>query len=149
MLGVYDMSAPIVLLCILILIGSAGSKAADGTGKYDADGRHRVSIETLSVPSGNGPFTTTAYIPSGRGPCPLVILSSGFLQKGDAYAPYARRLASWGIITLLRDDPSILSDLGAEGRSKRELSRQHRQTHPDRSNQRNRDDEQDRLGSLV
>ena len=112
MLGVYDMRAPIVLLCILILIGSAGSKAADGTGKYDADGRHRVSIETLSVPSGNGPFTTTAYIPSGRGPFPLVILSSGFLQKGDAYAPYARRLASWGIITLLRDDPSILSDLG-------------------------------------
>ena len=112
MLGVYDMRALIVLLCILIFIGSAGSKAAGGAGKYDADGRHRVSIETLSVPSGNGPFATAAYIPGGRGPFPVVILSSGFLQKGAAYAPYARRLASWGIITLLRDDPTILSDLG-------------------------------------
>ena len=112
MLGVYDMRALIVLLCILIFIGSAGSKAAGGAGKYDADGRQRVSIETLSVPSGNGPFATAAYIPGGRGPFPVVILSSGFLQKGAAYAPYARRLASWGIITLLRDDPTILSDLG-------------------------------------
>ena len=124
MLGIYDMRAPIVLLCILILFGSAGSKAAGGAGKYDADGRHRVSIETLSVPSGNGSFATTAYVPSGRGPFPVVILSSGFLQKGDAYAPYARRLASWGIITLLRDDPSILSDLG----QKADL----RESHPDR-----------------
>ena len=112
MLGVYDMRAPIILLCILILFGSVGSKAAGGTGKYDADGRYTVRIETLSVPSVNGSFTTTAYIPSGRGPFPVVILSSGFLQKGDAYAPYARRLASWGIIALLRDDPTILSELG-------------------------------------
>ncbi len=106
------MRAPVVLLCILILFGSAGSKAAGGAAKYDADGRHTVRIETLSVPSVNGSFATTAFIPSGRGPFPVVILSSGFLQKGDAYAPYARRLASWGIITLLRDDPTILSDLG-------------------------------------
>ncbi len=112
MLGVYDMRAPIVLLCISILFGCAGSKAAGGAGKYDADGRRTVRIETLSVPSANGSFATTAYIPNGRGPFPVVILSSGFLQKGDAYAPYARRLASWGIIALLRDDPSILSDLG-------------------------------------
>ena len=112
MLGVYDMRAPIVLLCILILFGSAGSKAAGSAGKYVLDGRHTVRIETLSVPSVNGSFATTAFIPSGRGPFPVVILSSGFLQKGDAYAPYARRLASWGIITLLRDDPTILSELG-------------------------------------
>jgi dienelactone hydrolase len=124
MMGVYDMRAPVVLLCILIFIGSAGSKAAGSAGKYDADGGHTVSIETLSVPSVSGSFATTAFIPSGRGPFPVVILSSGFLQRGDAYAPYARRLASWGIITLLRDDPSILSELG----QKADLG----ESHPDR-----------------
>ncbi len=111
MLGVYDMRAPILSLCILLLLGGAGSKAAGGGGKYDADGRRTVGIETLSVPSPNGSFATTAYIPRGPGPFPVVIVSSGFLQKGAAYAPYARRLASWGIIALLRDDPTIFSDL--------------------------------------
>ena len=86
--------------------------AAGDAGKYDVDGRNFVRIETVSVPSPNGSFATSVYIPSGRGPFPVVILSSGFLQKGAAYAPYARRLASWGIMALLRDDPTILNDLG-------------------------------------
>jgi dienelactone hydrolase len=105
------MRTSIVSLCVLILFGGAGSKAAGGVGKYDADGRRTVRIETLNVPSPYGSFAATAFIPGGRGPFPVVILSSGFLQKGAAYAPYARRLASWGIVAVLRDDPTILSDL--------------------------------------
>ena len=57
-----------------------------------------VEIVSLSVPSPNGAFTTTAYIPSGSGPFPVVIFSPGFFQKGIAYAPYAKRVGSWGII---------------------------------------------------
>ena len=101
-----------VFVCICVFAGAHGLKAASRAGKYDADGRYPVSIDTLRVPSGNGSFAATAYIPGGRGPFPVVIFSSGFLQKGAAYSPYARRLASWGMIALLRDDPNILSDLG-------------------------------------
>jgi dienelactone hydrolase len=43
----------------------------------------------------------------------VVILSSGFEQTGAGYAPYASRLASWGIVTLLRDDPGLFSSLTA------------------------------------
>jgi dienelactone hydrolase len=66
-----------------------------------------VTTSTFQVPSPNGTFTTTAYIPSATGPDPVVVLSSGFYQDGIAYAPYANRLASWGILTFLRDDPNL------------------------------------------
>jgi dienelactone hydrolase len=110
--GKDGMRAALFLLCISIILGGAGANAADGGGKYGADGPLAVRIETLSAPSPYGAFAATAFIPAGRGPFPVVILSSGFMQKGAAYAPYARRLASWGIIALLRDDPTLLSDLG-------------------------------------
>jgi dienelactone hydrolase len=105
------MRAALLLFCISFFLGGVGSKAEARGGKYGADGPHAVRIETLSAPSPQGPIAATAFIPSGRGPFPVVILSSGFMQRGAAYAPYARRLASWGIIALLRDDPTVLSDL--------------------------------------
>jgi dienelactone hydrolase len=99
---------------------SAGD-ASSGLGPYASSGPYSVSIATLQVPSPNGTFTTTAYVPSATGPEPVVILSSGFFQNGVAYAPYADRLASWGIVTFLRDDPNlgestpnIVSDVGYE-----------------------------------
>ena len=49
----------------------------------------------------------TAYIPSAAGPIRSSFCSSGFFQNGVAYAPYAHRLASWGIVTFLRDDPNL------------------------------------------
>jgi dienelactone hydrolase len=95
--------------------GEAGSGDAGGgdastggsVGVYGAAGPDTVTTATLQVPSPNGTFTTTAYIPSADGPDPVVVLSSGFFQDGVAYAPYAQRLASWGIVTLLRDDPNL------------------------------------------
>jgi len=81
--------------------------AAGGEGVYGNPGPDTVTTATLQVPSPNGTFTTTAYVPSGEGPFPVVVLSSGFFQDGVAYAPYAQRLGSWGIVTLLRDDPNL------------------------------------------
>jgi dienelactone hydrolase len=72
-----------------------------------------VTTATFQVTSPTDTFTTTAYIPGNTGPDPVVILSSGFQQTGAAYAPYANRLASWGIVTFLRDDPGALSSLTA------------------------------------
>ena len=88
----------VVSLCILGLISNARPEAAENIGPYGSDGPNAVEIVSLSVPSPNGAFTTTAYIPSGSGPFPVVIFSPGFFQKGIAYAPYAKRVGSWGII---------------------------------------------------
>ncbi len=79
-----------------------------GAGRYDRDGPYAVATASLEVPTPNGAFATTAYIPKDARTHPIVILSPGFLQRGAAYAPYARRLASWGIVALLRDDPFLV-----------------------------------------
>jgi dienelactone hydrolase len=87
-------------------------KASDGgADRYGENGTHSVSTATFNLTSPTDSFSTTAYIPSGAGPFPVVVLSSGFEQPGAAYAPYANRLASWGVVTLLRDDPGVLSSL--------------------------------------
>jgi dienelactone hydrolase len=84
--------------------------AADVVGPYGSDGPNTYTTSTLSVPAPNGTFSTTVYIPSAAGPMPVVILSSGLEQKGVAYAGYAERLASWGIVAFLRDDPGVLGE---------------------------------------
>lgn len=86
---------------------AAGDAAAGGYGPYGGDGPASVTTAMLQVPAPNGTFTTTAYIPGSQGAHPVVILSSGFFQTAAAYAPYAHRLASWGMLTLLRDDPNL------------------------------------------
>lgn len=87
---------------------STGDAATTGYGKYENDGPASVTISSLQVtrPTTNA-FTVSAYIPSTAGPHPVVILSSGFFQKALGYAAYAHRLASWGIVTILRDDPQL------------------------------------------
>jgi dienelactone hydrolase len=81
--------------------------APTGPGPYGADGPYGSTTASLQVTAPNGTFTTIAYVPAGAGPFPVVVLSSGFFQTAAAYAPYAQRLASWGVLTLLRDDPSL------------------------------------------
>lgn len=105
---------------------TSGSDAAvDGNpaaNSYGQDGPHSVSTSTLTVtPPGGSSFTVVAYLPSGTMAGPVVVISSGLQQTGVAYAPYARRLASWGIVALTRDDPgpltqtpSVVSDLSYE-----------------------------------
>jgi dienelactone hydrolase len=79
-------------------------------GPYGAPGPFSVASITDEVARTATPFTVTVYLPLGSGPFPVVILSSGFFQPGAAYAPYADRLASWGIAAILRDDPALSED---------------------------------------
>lgn len=82
--------------------------ATTGYGPYGSDGTFTVTTATIQVPAPNGTFNATVFIPSGSTPMPVVILSSGLQQPAAAYAPYGKRLASWGIVTFTRDDPGIL-----------------------------------------
>jgi dienelactone hydrolase len=86
---------------------AASDATAGSEGPYGSDGPNASTMGTVSITSPNGTFSSTVYIPSGSGVAPVVILSSGFFQPGAAYTPYATRLASWGIITFLRDDPQL------------------------------------------
>ena len=104
-----------IVLFGMIALSFCGNATANesGVGRYHADGPYTVTTATLTVPSPNGAFVAIAYIPNDARRHPVVILSSGFMQMGVAYAPYARRLASWGIVTVLRDDPSLAEALKA------------------------------------
>lgn len=75
----------VVLLCILGLVRNA--RPEENIGPYGSDGPNAVEIASLSVPSPNGAFTTTAYIPSGSGPFPVVIFSPGFFHEGPWSTP--------------------------------------------------------------
>jgi dienelactone hydrolase len=98
----------LVSFSLIVLAFATGARAeARGAGRYNADGPYAITTAVLTVPSPSGAFTATAYIPKDSRPHPVVIFSSGFMQSGIAYAFYARRLASWGIIAFLQDDAAI------------------------------------------
>ncbi len=98
----------LVSFSLIVLLLATGARAdVEDAGRYNADGPYAVTTAVLTVPAPNGAFTTRAYIPKDSRPHPVVIFSSGFMQSGIAYAPYARRLASWGIIAFLQDDAAI------------------------------------------
>src|SRR5438067_640722 len=76
---------------------------------YDIDGPEPYQQMTMTATGSGKSIPIVVYLPSTPGPRPLVVLSSGLQQPAAAYAPYARRLASWGILTVLGDDPGLLS----------------------------------------
>ncbi len=84
-----------------------GDGPPSGPGVYGADGPEPVGTVTVQVPGPSGAFSVTAYYPTSAGAHPAVIVSSGFFQTGLGYAPYAKRLASWGITAFTRDDPGL------------------------------------------
>jgi hypothetical protein len=89
---------------------SASAEAGDGGGpKYGQDGPVAYSMTTAMVQNGADTFTENIYLPSSAGALPLVSLTPGLQQPSTAYAPYAERLASYGIIVLMRDDPGLLT----------------------------------------
>jgi hypothetical protein len=59
--------------------------------------------------AGGKSIALVVYAPNAAGKYPVVMLSAGLQQPAAAYAPYGRRLASWGIVAVLRDDPGLLS----------------------------------------
>jgi len=90
---------------------SDAERAADASslyGPYGANGPVSVTTASLTVtPTTGQPFMVTAYVPGTSGGHPVVVLSSGFFQTALAYAPYGERLASWGMVAILRDNPGL------------------------------------------
>lgn len=76
---------------------------------YDSDGPEPYQQLQMTATGSGKSIAIVVYLPSTAGPRPVVVLSSGLQQPAAAYAPYARRLASWGILTVLRDDPGLLA----------------------------------------
>jgi dienelactone hydrolase len=82
--------------------------AIEAVGPYGSNGSDSVTVVTATVAASSS-FTVDIYLPSTSGPHPVVVLSSGLEQPAAAYASYGQRLASWGIIAILRDDPGVLT----------------------------------------
>jgi predicted dienelactone hydrolase len=90
--------------------GGGSPEGGDGGGTtYDQNGPIAFTTTTAMVQNGTDMFTENIYLPSSAGPHPLVSLTPGLQQPSTAYAPYAERLASYGIVVLVRDDPGLLT----------------------------------------
>jgi Chlorophyllase enzyme len=105
--GVGDSSVAIGDATMLAPRDGSEADGGEGTHSYGVNGPDTVSSSTIMVVDGATTFSVTGYIPSSAGPHPVVFLSAGLEQPGAAYATYGNRLASWGIIALLRDDPGV------------------------------------------
>jgi hypothetical protein len=90
--------------------GVASAEAGDaGSIKYHQNGPIAFTTTTAMVVNGADKFTENIYLPSSTGAHPLVSLTPGLQQTSAAYAPYAERLASYGIVVLMRDDPGLFT----------------------------------------
>lgn len=89
--------------------GISPDAAADAGGpSFDENGPIEFTTTTAMVQNGSDSFSENIYLPSSPGAHPLVSLTPGLQQPTAAYAPYAERLASYGIVVLVRDDPGLL-----------------------------------------
>src|SRR5262249_48044001 len=87
---------------------AAADLAVAGRGPYDSDGPDAVTTFTANLTNGTSNFTAHVWLPGSAGPHPVVLLEPGLLQPAIAYAAYGQRLASWGIVAVMRDDPGPL-----------------------------------------
>jgi hypothetical protein len=78
------------------------------TGNYDTDGPIAYTVTPEQI---NG-VNATLYMPSSPGKHPLVAISCGTQQTAAGYAPYGKRLASYGIAAIIEDDPGVLTNTG-------------------------------------
>jgi hypothetical protein len=82
--------------------------SGDGGAGYGSDGPDTYTTAALPVTNGSDSFTVNVWVPSTSGMHPVVSFSPGLEQPSKGYTPYATRLASWGFVVLMRDDPGIL-----------------------------------------
>jgi hypothetical protein len=82
--------------------------SADGGTRYGSDGPIAFTTAALPVTNGSDSFTVNVWVPSTSGTHPVVSFSPGLEQPSAGYTPYATRLASWGFVVLMRNDPGIL-----------------------------------------
>ena len=80
----------------------------DPYGPYDRVGPFAVTRTSISVTHGTSSYMAELHLTDAPGPRPVVLLSPGLLQPAAAYRPYAERLASHGVIVIVRDDPGLL-----------------------------------------
>lgn len=88
--------------------GSSAEAGDAGGPNFDENGPIAFTTTTAMVQNGADAFTENVYLPSSPGAHPVVSLTPGLQQTTAAYAPYAERLASYGIVVLVRDDPGLL-----------------------------------------
>jgi dienelactone hydrolase len=89
-------------------VHATGDGGSSGYGPYGSAGPASVSTVTAMVsPPMSTAFSVTVYLPGTKLAHPVVILNSGFFQSALGYAPYGQRLASWGVVAILRDDPGL------------------------------------------
>jgi hypothetical protein len=89
----------------------AGADAPSGV-TYDQDGPVAYMQSVAQVTSGGSSLNVTVLMPTTPGPHPVVSFSCGLSQSAAGYLPYGKRLASYGIATLITDDPGILTNTG-------------------------------------
>jgi hypothetical protein len=85
-----------------------GSVSSEGGAGYGSDGPVAYTTGAFPVTSGTDSFTVNVWAPTAAGAHPVVSFSPGLQSLSTAYGPYATRLASWGFVVLMRDDPGIL-----------------------------------------
>jgi hypothetical protein len=83
--------------------------SGDGGSGYGNDGPVAYAMTSLPVTSSLDSFTVNVWIPAPSGPHPVVSFSPGLVQPSAGYFVYAQRLASWGFVVLMRDDPGLLT----------------------------------------
>jgi dienelactone hydrolase len=87
--------------------GTADAPDAPPSGiAYDTDGTIAYTMETDTV----GSASVTVWMPSSPGKHPAVVIACGSTQKAPGYAPYAKRLASYGIAAFVIDDPGAFTN---------------------------------------
>jgi hypothetical protein len=77
---------------------------------YDTDGPIPYTVAVEQLTAGGHTFGVTVYMPGNAGPHPVVSLSCGTNQTAAGYAPYGKRLASYGIAAIIADDPGALTN---------------------------------------
>ena len=72
---------------------------------YGLNGPEQVTTTQVSY---TGPskirINLNIYVPASSGPHPVVLFSAGAKLKGQYFRDYGQRLASWGIVAVLKDD---------------------------------------------
>jgi hypothetical protein len=99
--------------------GSSGKDApSSGGSPYDTDGPQAYTTSIVQLSNAGRSWQEAIYTPTSPGLHPVVSINCGTQQVNAAYAPYAKRLASYGILTLVQDDegalaptPNVVDDL--------------------------------------
>jgi hypothetical protein len=99
--------------------GASGDDApTSGGAPYDSDGPQAFTTSIVQMSNAGRSWNEAIYAPSSPGLHPVVSINCGTQQVNAAYAAYAKRLASYGILALVQDDegalaptPNVVDDL--------------------------------------